>query len=148
MTFTITPTASMSRWAAEVSSQGTTFTADALFGEQGAPPLRVWPGQGFSVAADQLPGLYGAIVEVMKKAAYWNCRATLSADIQAWSAPDRSDATVTVTGPANPAECGSTTSTSLTVEHATLRGLRIRLRSYLAEATAPERAAPAPLPLT
>lgn len=143
MSFMITPTVSMRQWNVEVSSKSATFFAPASHDEEGRPLLRVWPGHGFDIAESQLPGLYAAIVEVMKKSAYWNFRATVSSDRQMWSVPESDEifGMVALRGPAGAGpDVDYRTATALTVDHATLRGLRIRLRAHLADSpqVAPE----------
>lgn len=136
MSFMITPTVSMRQWKVEVSSKSSTFFAPAAHDESGRRLLRVWPGHGFDIAESQLPGLYASIVEVMKKSAYWNFRATVSSDRQMWSVPeaDETFGMVALRGPAGAGpDVDYRTATALIVEHATLRGLRIRLRAHLAD---------------
>lgn len=139
--FTIVPDRKMLKWAVEMTPRTATFVPPAEVDDRGSPLLQIWPNHGFGIAESHLPGVYSALVEIMKRPIYWTRReqsqaaAAQTTDL-VWSARYRSDddGRVYLRGPANvgPSATGHRPAIALTIDHVDLRDLRIRLARYLA----------------
>lgn len=137
--FTIVPDRKMLKWSVEMTPRTATFVPPAEVDDRGLPLLQIWPNRGFGIAEGHLPGVYGALVEIMKRPSYWTRREQCQAAAArtrglVWSAPYRSDddGRVYLRGPANVGspEPGYRPATTLTIDHVDIRDLRIRLAAF------------------
>jgi hypothetical protein len=141
----IISTQAMRGWVAEVSGDAATFTVPAQRHE-GEPAgrwlPRVWHGRGLGLREDHLPGFRAAVAEVMSRPQYWReyWRARMfpvGERAGDWS-PVRYDPDDDFTYIAGPCgryrnEPGYRPTPNVEIPLRDLRGLRIRISSYLAQ---------------